>query len=206
MVTDTAFYRNPHYHRAEDTPDKLAYPQFAQVTEGLLRPFWKRLSNRIISNAQCTEASPNGSRLQRRQRWLDNLQSGHASGLSLRSGTVSAHRRWLLQNKPALFLELPGMKKPPGMAVFCCFLLERAKGFEPSTPTLARLCSTPELRPRPMSAGKRRTERARHHSERARLCKRRHRGEASPLSRACRSPSRPARASDWRRRNDRPDR
>ena len=28
-------------------------------------------------------------------------------------------------------------------------LLERAKGFEPSTPTLARLCSTPELRPRP---------------------------------------------------------
>jgi hypothetical protein len=44
---------------------------------------------------------------------------------------------------------LPGMKKPPGMAVFCSFLLERAKGFEPSTPTLARLCSTPELRPRP---------------------------------------------------------
>jgi hypothetical protein len=35
---------------------------------------------------------------------------------------------------------LPGMKKPPGMAVFCSFLLERAKGFEPSTPTLARLC------------------------------------------------------------------
>jgi hypothetical protein len=27
--------------------------------------------------------------------------------------------------------------------------LERAKGFEPSTPTLARLCSTPELRPLP---------------------------------------------------------
>jgi hypothetical protein len=25
--------------------------------------------------------------------------------------------------------------------------LERAKGFEPSTPTLARLCSTPELHP-----------------------------------------------------------
>src|SRR5262249_44334306 len=29
--------------------------------------------------------------------------------------------------------------------------LERAKGFEPSTPTLARLCSTPELRPRSRS-------------------------------------------------------
>ena len=30
--------------------------------------------------------------------------------------------------------------------------LERAKGFEPSTPTLARLCSTPELRPLEMAA------------------------------------------------------
>lgn len=27
------------------------------------------------------------------------------------------------------------------------YILERAKGFEPSTPTLARLCSTPELHP-----------------------------------------------------------
>src|SRR5690349_8570794 len=38
-------------------------------------------------------------------------------------------------------------------AVHCISLggrekLERAKGFEPSTPTLARLCSTPELHPR----------------------------------------------------------
>src|SRR5207253_818356 len=32
-----------------------------------------------------------------------------------------------------------------GLSVF----LERAKGFEPSTPTLARLCSTPELHPHP---------------------------------------------------------
>src|SRR6185437_15437491 len=29
--------------------------------------------------------------------------------------------------------------------------LERAKGFEPSTPTLARSCSTPELHPHPRS-------------------------------------------------------
>jgi hypothetical protein len=39
MVTDTAFYRNTHFHRAEDTPDKLAYPQPAHVTEGLFRSF-----------------------------------------------------------------------------------------------------------------------------------------------------------------------
>jgi hypothetical protein len=32
-------------------------------------------------------------------------------------------------------------------------ILERAKGFEPSTPTLARLCSTPELRPRSAGEG-----------------------------------------------------
>ena len=35
-------------------------------------------------------------------------------------------------------------------AAFTLILLERAKGFEPSTPTLARLCSTPELHPHPL--------------------------------------------------------
>jgi hypothetical protein len=48
----------------------------------------------------------------------------------------------------------PNTKKlaPPARTRFSKTLiflkkLERAKGFEPSTPTLARLCSTPELRP-----------------------------------------------------------
>jgi hypothetical protein len=36
MVTDTAFYRYPFYHRADDTPDKLTYPQFARATAGLI--------------------------------------------------------------------------------------------------------------------------------------------------------------------------
>jgi Zn-dependent M28 family amino/carboxypeptidase len=35
MCTDTAFFRNPHYHSANDTPDKLDYPRLARVTEGL---------------------------------------------------------------------------------------------------------------------------------------------------------------------------
>lgn len=35
MVTDTAFYRYPHYHRATDTPDRLDYPRMARVVEGL---------------------------------------------------------------------------------------------------------------------------------------------------------------------------
>ncbi len=41
--------------------------------------------------------------------------------------------------------------------------MERAKGFEPSTPTLARLCSTPELRPR---SGLGRAD----HTDRAAIC------------------------------------
>lgn len=35
MVTDTAFYRYPYYHTAEDTPDKLDYHKLAEVTKGL---------------------------------------------------------------------------------------------------------------------------------------------------------------------------
>jgi len=35
MVTDTAFYRYPHYHEASDTPDKLDYETFARVVVGL---------------------------------------------------------------------------------------------------------------------------------------------------------------------------
>ena len=35
MITDTAFYRNPRYHRAEDTPDTLDYRRMAQVVEGV---------------------------------------------------------------------------------------------------------------------------------------------------------------------------
>ncbi len=42
MITDTAFYRNPHYHRAGDTPDTLDYGRMAQVVlgvYGILRAF-----------------------------------------------------------------------------------------------------------------------------------------------------------------------
>jgi len=35
MVTDTAFYRNPHYHLPSDTPDTLDYRRMAQVVDGL---------------------------------------------------------------------------------------------------------------------------------------------------------------------------
>jgi len=35
MVTDTSFYRNPEYHRAGDTWEKLDYPRMAQVVQGV---------------------------------------------------------------------------------------------------------------------------------------------------------------------------
>jgi len=35
MVTDTAFYRYPHYHLPSDTPEKLDYERMASVTMGL---------------------------------------------------------------------------------------------------------------------------------------------------------------------------
>lgn len=35
MVTDTAPYRYPYYHKAEDTPEKLDYERMARVVEGL---------------------------------------------------------------------------------------------------------------------------------------------------------------------------
>lgn len=35
MITDTAFYRYPHYHLPSDTPEKLDYERLARVTLGL---------------------------------------------------------------------------------------------------------------------------------------------------------------------------
>lgn len=37
MVTDTAFYRYPHYHGATDTPEQLDYARTARVVIGLAR-------------------------------------------------------------------------------------------------------------------------------------------------------------------------
>lgn len=46
MVTDTAFYRYPHYHRPTDTPDKLDFTSMARVTVGIARAIL-RLSQEI---------------------------------------------------------------------------------------------------------------------------------------------------------------
>ena len=36
MVTDTALFRNPHYHGPDDTPDTLDYERMARVVEALI--------------------------------------------------------------------------------------------------------------------------------------------------------------------------
>ena len=35
MVTDTAWYRNPRYHTARDTPDTLDYGRMARIVDGM---------------------------------------------------------------------------------------------------------------------------------------------------------------------------
>ncbi len=47
MITDTAMYRYPYYHTAQDTPDKLDYESFAKVTSGLFLMLCK------LANANC---------------------------------------------------------------------------------------------------------------------------------------------------------
>jgi hypothetical protein len=37
MITDTALFRNPHYHTVLDTPDKLDYSRMALLVTGLRR-------------------------------------------------------------------------------------------------------------------------------------------------------------------------
>ncbi len=67
-------------------------------------------------------------------------------------GTHCGSQRWWLggvQRKR----ERSRLRGPRHNALKSLKILERAKGFEPSTPTLARLCSTPELRPPPVVAG-----------------------------------------------------
>lgn len=49
MITDTAFHRYEHYHLPSDTPDKLAYPEFARATAGLFAAFADLASDSLES-------------------------------------------------------------------------------------------------------------------------------------------------------------
>jgi Zn-dependent M28 family amino/carboxypeptidase len=51
MITDTAVYRDPNYHRATDTPDHLDYERLARVTRGI-EVVIRRLANAQPGNPQ----------------------------------------------------------------------------------------------------------------------------------------------------------
>jgi Zn-dependent M28 family amino/carboxypeptidase len=44
MITDTSFFRNPHYHQPTDTPATLDYTFLARVTEGVCSAAWNLLT------------------------------------------------------------------------------------------------------------------------------------------------------------------
>lgn len=46
MVTDTAPFRYPHYHKKTDTHGKMNFPMFAKVVEGLVEPI-KQLTDKV---------------------------------------------------------------------------------------------------------------------------------------------------------------
>ena len=37
MITDTAYYRNPNYHKATDTIDTLSFDKMQKVADGIAR-------------------------------------------------------------------------------------------------------------------------------------------------------------------------
>ena len=39
MITDTAFFRYPRYHKRRDTPDKSDYERLARAVQALERTF-----------------------------------------------------------------------------------------------------------------------------------------------------------------------
>ena len=43
MVTDTSFFRNPHYHRPGDLPETLDYRFLARVTAGVQTAVYRLL-------------------------------------------------------------------------------------------------------------------------------------------------------------------
>lgn len=52
MATDTALYRYPYYHSADDTSEKLSYDAFARVTDGLAHCFTEIARTGIAAAAQ----------------------------------------------------------------------------------------------------------------------------------------------------------
>ncbi len=49
MVTDTSFFRNPHYHEPSDTPETLDYVFLSRVTQGICAAVWQMLTSPLAA-------------------------------------------------------------------------------------------------------------------------------------------------------------
>ena len=91
MVTDTAPFRNPNYHRPTDTPDTLDYDRMAKVVQGWygLRLIWENdsiermfYSRRAFGNLDCWQ---NFVRLQPSHSGIQNMREIGAKVLKHRT-------------------------------------------------------------------------------------------------------------------------
>jgi Zn-dependent M28 family amino/carboxypeptidase len=65
MVTDTAPFRYPHYHRPTDTPDKIDYEKLARVVKGMERVIRDLVRNQAVPAPRRTSASQRPSSSER---------------------------------------------------------------------------------------------------------------------------------------------
>src|SRR5271154_2387786 len=100
----------------------------------------------MISNAaRACRSSIDQRRAVRAQRWFS---VGRLSRTESRLKEAQLLASCFPRASPISRRERP-VRAPNRNLLIVLEYLERAKGFEPSTPTLARLCSTPELHPHP---------------------------------------------------------
>jgi len=45
MITDTAYFRYPHYHTAQDTPDKVDFDKLARIVGGVERMIREKVAS-----------------------------------------------------------------------------------------------------------------------------------------------------------------
>lgn len=60
MITDTSFFRNPHYHEAGDRPETLDYGRMAQVVEGVRAALKAPLSEPAPPTVPASPSEPKG--------------------------------------------------------------------------------------------------------------------------------------------------
>ena len=66
MITDTAPNRYPHYHEPTDTPDKINFPVYSKVVQGLVEPVMQ-MANESIEQTRKKQATKPKQKVQKHQ-------------------------------------------------------------------------------------------------------------------------------------------